>query len=369
MKSYIASKRKNLEEFLEKNKTFVLPTVILGGFVIDTLTLGQVDRAFDNFVILFHLFVVGTSIALLFSVDSRLGRKLRLSNYDSTIQTLMLFSLGGLFSGFTVFYAKSGSLISSWPFILIMIAVMLGTEIQKKHFQKVIFQVSLFYVAIFSYLIFSLPVLVRKMGPDIYMLSGVAGLCVMVFYLFVLSKLNKTLFVKYKKPIIIRIISIFFIFNFLYFANIIPPIPLSLKFRAVYHDFSRIQGVEYRGFYEPYSGIEFWRKRDRVFNRFSGEPVFVYTEVYAPVNLGVDIYHRWEYFDPTKTRWVESSSIKIPITGGREGGYRGFSKKSNIWPGSWRVKVTTSRGQTVGEVRFRVKDAEERPELLQEIFK
>lgn len=229
MKSYIASKRKNLEEFLEKNKTFVLPTVILGGFVIDTLTLGQVDRAFDNFVILFHLFVVGTSIALLFSVDSRLGRKLRLSNYDSTIQTLMLFSLGGLFSGFTVFYAKSGSLISSWPFILIMIAVMLGTEIQKKHFQKVIFQVSLFYVAIFSYLIFSLPVLVRKMGPDIYMLSGVAGLCVMVFYLFVLSKLNKTLFVKYKKPIIIRIISIFFIFNFLYFANIIPPIPLSTR--------------------------------------------------------------------------------------------------------------------------------------------
>lgn len=369
MKGYLTSKRKILESFIERNKTYVLPAIILSGFIIDTLTLGQVDRAFDNLVIVFHLLVVGISIALLFSVNSRLGKKWKISNHDAKINALMLFSFGGLFSGFTVFYAKSGSLISSWPFILILIVFMIGTEIQKKYFQKIIFQISLFYVALFSYLIFSLPVLVSRMGPGIYMISGLAGLFIMSVYLVMLSKINKPLLVANKKPLIIRIISIFLIFNFLYFANVIPPIPLSLKFRAVYHDFSRIQAVEYRGSYEEAPNWEFWRKRSRVFNRTPGEPVFVYTEVYAPVNLGVDIYHKWQYFDSTKTRWVETSSIKIPITGGRAEGFRGFSKKSNVWPGSWRVKVTTSRGQTVGEIRFKIKDVETPPILVPEVFK
>lgn len=369
MKGYLTSKRKTLESFIERNKTCVLPLIIVSGFIIDTLTLGQVDRAFDNLVIVFHLIVVGISIALLFLVNSRLGKRWKILNYDSTINAIMLFSFGGLFSGFTVFYAKSGSLISSWPFILILIAFMIGTEIQKKYFQKIIFQISLFYVALFSYLIFSLPVLVSRMGPGIYMLSGFVGLFLISLYLTILSRLNKTVFAANRTKILIRILSIFLVFNFLYFTNVIPPIPLSLKFRAVYHDFSRIQAVEYRGFYEEAPNWEFWRKRNRVFNRVSNEPVFVYTEVYAPVNLGVDIYHKWQYFDSTKTRWVETSSIKIPITGGRADGFRGFSQKSNVWPGSWRVKVTTSRGQTVGEIRFKIKDAEAPPVLVPEVFK
>lgn len=347
----------------------MLPTILIVGFIVDTLTLGQVDRAFDNIVLITHLFIVATTIALLFSVDSRIGRKLKIANKDSIISAVMIFSFGGLFSGFTVFYAKSGSIISSWPFILALIALMLGTEIRKKYFKKMILQISLFYVALFSYLIFSLPVLVRKMGPDIYMLSGIISLILIFLYIFILSKLNKASLAVNKKPIVVRIVSIFVIFNILYFANIIPPIPLSLKFRAVYHDFYRIQAVEYNGSYEEAPAWEFWRKRARVFHRVGNEPVYVYTEVYAPVKLGVDVYHRWEYFDPLKTRWVETSSIKIPVTGGRADGFRGFSNKSNVWPGSWRVKVTTSRGQTVGEIRFKIKQSETKPELVPEVFK
>ncbi len=347
----------------------MLPIILGVGFLIDTLTLGQVDRVFDNVVIMSHLLIVGVCIALLFSTDSRLGRKLRIKNKDSIIAAIMIFSFGGLFSGFTIFYAKSGSLISSWPFILALLALMLGTEIKKKYFGKLILQISLFYIALFSYLIFSLPVVFRAMGPGIYMLSGFAGLFLIAIYLFVLSKINKEAFSASRTKILIRILSIFLVFNFLYFTNVIPPIPLSLKFRAVYHDFYRIQAVEYYGQYEEAPNWEFWRKRSRVFNRVDTEPVYVYTEVYAPVNLGVDIYHVWEYFDSKRTRWVEASSIKIPITGGRADGFRGFSQKSNVWPGSWRVKVTTSRGQTVGEIRFKIKDAEAKPALVQEVFK
>lgn len=347
----------------------MLPAVIAVGFIIDTLTLGQVDRVFDNVVLVAHLVIVGTCIALLFSADSRIGRKLRINNKDSIISAVMLFSFGGLFSGFTVFYAKSGSLISSWPFILALIALMLGTEIKKKYFKSMLLQISLFYVVLFSYLIFSLPVLVRAMGPGIYMISGFVSLFVMFLYLMLLSKLNTASFSANRVKILVRVFSIFLVFNFLYFTNIIPPIPLSLKFRAVYHDFYRIQAVEYHGSYEEPPAWEFWRKRSKVFHRADNEPVYVYTEVYAPVNLDVDVYHVWEYFDPGKTRWVETSTIKIPVTGGRTDGFRGFSEKRSVWPGSWRVKVTTSRGQTVGEIRFKIQSAEEKPTLVPEVFK
>ncbi len=368
MKGYLVSKKKSLEQFLEKNKAFTLPIILAVGFIIDTLTLGQVDRVFDNVVIAVHLFIAATSIALLFSVDSRLGRKLRIKNKDSIISAIMLFSFGGLFSGFAVFYAKSGSLISSWPFILVLMALMLGTEIRKKYFMNMILQISIFYIAFFSYLIFSLPVIVHKMGPVIYMISGLISLIFISAYLFLLSKINKGALTANRNKIIARIISIFVIFNILYFANIIPPIPLSLKFRAVYHDFSRIQSIQYRGSYEPAPTWEFWRNRNRVFHRQGNEPVYVYTQIYAPVDLSIDLYHKWEYFDPAKTRWVEESRIKIPITGGRANGYRGYSQKQNVWPGSWRVKVITSRGQTVGEIRFKIKDAEVAPKLVPEVF-
>ncbi len=369
MKNYIVSKKKSLEEFLRRNHHFALPAILIGGFLLDALTLGQADRIFDNVVLIIHLLIVATTIALLFSAESRLGRKLRVRERVSTITALMLFSFGGLFSGFAVFYAKSGSLISSWPFILLLLALMVGTEIRKKYFENLLLQIGIFYIALFSYLIFSVPVLVRDIGAGIYMLSGAASLLVVSIYLYILFKLNPETLRINRKKIITRVFSIFIIFNVLYFLNIIPPIPLSLKFRAVYHDFQRIQAIEYRGSYEVPEEWRFWEKRSRVFHRAPGEAVYVFSEVYAPVNLTTDIYHEWQYFDTEKTRWVTADRIRIPITGGRADGFRGYSKKANVWPGSWRVKVTTQRGQTLGQITFRIKDLLEPLQTKEEVFR
>ena len=156
------------------------------------------------------------------------------------------------------------------------------------------------------------------------------------------------------KKLFAQIFSTFIIFNLLYFMNIIPPIPLSLKFHGIYHDFSRVQSAQYSGFYEPSPAWKFWDKRSRVFHRTSGEAVYVYTQVYAPVNLSIDIYHKWEYFDPTLTRWVPKDQIRIPITGGRLEGIGIFQKDEHL-SGSWRVRVTTDRNQTLGQITFKIK--------------
>lgn len=345
-----------------------MPTVLLGGFVLDTLTLQQVDRVFDNVVLLAHLLIVSIAIILLFTKNTPWGARFRISDKDSTITAIMLFSFGGLFSGFTIFYSKSGSLISSWPFILFLLVLMIGTEIKKNYFHELLRQISIYYIAVFSYLIFSIPVLVNRMGAIVYIFSGLVSLLFIFFFMFILSRVNRHELRANKKKLLGRIFSIFAIFNILYFLNIIPPIPLSLRFRAVYHDFSRVQAVEYKGLYEKAPFLEFWHERDNVFHRRDNESVYVYTEVYAPIKLSTEIYHKWEYFDSEKTRWIPSTSVKIPITGGRAEGFRGYSQKTNIDPGIWRVKVTTARGQTLGQITFKVKPATGELDLRPEAF-
>ena len=368
-RSFFVNKKRRVEDFLRENRAYAMPIILLVGFVLDNLTLQQIDRIFDNVILLTHLFIVATTILLLFSRDSRLGQKLKIKERYSTISALMLFSFGGLFSGFVVFYSRSGSLISSWPFILIMILLMIATEVRKKYYEKLVLQITIFYITLFSYLIFSVPIIVKKMGPEIYFLSGVISLIFISIYLFILGRIDKQKLKENKKKLLFRIFSIFAIFHLLYFTNIIPPIPLSLKFAAVYHNFSRIQAVEYRGFYEKNPEWNFWDKRSNVFNRQEGETVYVYSQIYAPVRLNTDIYHRWEYFDKEKTRWVQVDKVKIPITGGRLDGYRGFSKKTNVFPGSWRVRITTDRNQTLGQIRFKIKNATKPLELTEEVFR
>jgi hypothetical protein len=370
MKGFITSRKEKLDEFLRKNVVYVTPIMLFGGFFIHTLTFDRIDQVFENVVIIFYLFVVGIAIAILVGSDSRLGKFLKVKEREFIITAIALFAFGSLFSAFLIFYSKSGTIISSWPFITLLLILMLGPELRKRYFyQKTILQISIFYTAIFCYLIFLLPVILKKMGPDIYLLSGVISLLLIYLYILLLNHINREGIRTKKKGLVIRILSIFAIFNVLYFTNIIPPIPLSLGFRAVYHDFSRVQGSQYQGYYEEASKWEFWKVRSNVFHRVNNEPIFVYSQIYAPINLETVVYHQWEYFDPDKTRWVETDRIKIQISGGRQEGYRGYSKKTNFWPGSWRVKIVTERGQTLGQIVFKVDDSKVFSPFKEDIFK
>jgi hypothetical protein len=52
------------------------------------------------------------------------------------------------------------------------------------------------------------------------------------------------------------------------------------------------------------------------------------------------------------------------VEGGREEGYRGFTKKTNFQPGHWRVQIETLEDREVGRISFEVvadDSTEERP--------
>lgn len=351
---YTQPKIERIKIFSQKYKIYIMPVVLLGGFLIDFITLRRVDGVFDNIILLSHLLIAGVSIVLLFSKDNRFGNKFNISKHAQKIEYVMLFSFGALFSGSIIFFSKSASLASSWPFFLLLLILMLGTEFQKKYFQRLIFQINFYYIALFSYLIVFVPVLTRDMGPEVFIVSGVSSLVLFSLFFLLLFAIDKNKLKMYLRKMIVGVVSIFLFFNFLYFANIIPPIPLSLKFGEVYHSVYRVSSGDYVGIYETVPFLKFWEKRSSVVHRKLDGSVYVFSAVFAPTRLNTDVYHQWQYFDVVLNKWVNSSRIKISISGGREGGFRGFSFKRSLHNGKWRVLIQTERGQNLGRIKFEI---------------
>ncbi|HEV7424102.1 MAG TPA: DUF2914 domain-containing protein, partial [Candidatus Paceibacterota bacterium] len=55
--------------------------------------------------------------------------------------------------------------------------------------------------------------------------------------------------------------------------------------------------------------------------------------------------------------------ISLPVIGGRDGGFRTYSSRSNLAEGKWRVNVKTELGQTIGHVRFNIIHVDTEPTL------
>lgn len=345
---------KKVQRVRQKYSRYIMPVAVLFGFLVDTLTLTRIDRIFDNVILISHLLIVGFLIAVLFSKDTLFGKRFKIAEREQIFNTILVFSFGALFSGFIIFYTRSGSLSASWPFLLILLALMIGTEVKKEYYQERIFQISFFFLAIFCYLIFFLPVIFASVSIYMFLLSGFTSLVLIGLFLLLLKKIDIKKHGEHIPKIRIRIISIFLLINILYFTNIIPPVPLSLKFKGVYYSITTLSENTYQGVYEETSSFNFWRKRSRNIQRIPGEGVFVFASVFAPTRLQTSIYHSWQYYDKENVRWVKSDRIKIPISGGRDDGFRGFSMKQNLWPGTWRVIIENERGQKLGQIRFKI---------------
>jgi len=148
----------------------------------------------------------------------------------------------------------------------------------------------------------------------------------------------------------------------LYFTNIIPPVPLSLREAGIYYSVQRTSDGEYRivttdkpwwARFSPRTTIEV----------LPNQRIYFYTAIFTPTRLDTNIIHHWQYYDESNGRWVSRSRISYGIVGGRDGGYRGFSVISNPPDGRFRVDVETTRGQVIGRKNFRVKIVDEQPDL------
>lgn len=354
----ITALRQRVKDFFAKHDHLLAPAILLGGFVADWFTLNRIDQVFDNIIFIVHLILSGLAIVFLHATDEEyMMDNPKREVFRKRAWGVMLFSFGALYSGFFIFYLRSASFVTSWAVVIGLLAIMLSTEWKRDFYTHRTVQIGIYYFALLCYSIFVVPILANEIGAGIFILSTILSLAVGGLFVYLLWFLDPVGIDVRRSGILSAMIGTAVLMNFLYFMNIIPPIPLSLQYKAPYVSMYKQQdssGLNYIGGYEKAPLYDILHKRSRVIPWSPGNNVYAFAAVFAPNDIRTQIRHCWEYFDTEKKTWESATCIPITIVGGRDGGYRGFSQKSNLWPGKWRVRFLTQRNQSLGVLRFKI---------------
>jgi len=322
------------------------------GFGFDNLTYRRIDLPNTQILFILYLLMSASSIALLHFFSRRARDGQPMPRWHSLLPIAAQFALGGLWSAFLVFYTRGSVLTASWPFLLVLAAILIGNEIFKEYYSRLAFTSILFFFALYSYAIVTLPILTGTIGMLTFIASGIAALLLFSLFAGLLRAIGREQWMETRRWIALGTAGVFGVLNLFYFTDILPPLPLALASGGVYHVVKKTsQG--YVAVAEPQS----WKTRlglTPVLHVAPGEGLSVYSAVFAPISLSTRITHRWQRYNPARGEWQTVSKVTYSIHGGRDGGYRGYTIHHDIEPGEWRVDVDTMDDRTIGRIRFNV---------------
>ncbi len=210
------------------------------------------------------------------------------------------------------FNTKSASWATSWIFLLIFFGVFIGNERFRKQYKEIDFQINILFLALLSFMIFFVPVILKQMGDWIFILSGVISIVLILALIKFISRFILKINKERKKKMFTHIIGVFVLFNLMYFLNIIPPIPLSMKELGIYRNIEKIENGNYL-----FEEVEVpWYSFGNNFIKISQGPIYIYSSIFAPTNLKTEIVYEWSRFDEQKRQVGLHSEVDYPITEG-----------------------------------------------------
>lgn len=341
---------------------------LIGGFVFDAVTLRRVDVLWDNFWVAGHLAAVvlcAIWINLLDGAADETGMRPESNPHKLQfwLVNAMQFFFGGLLSVYLVFYFRSGTIATSWPFLLILALAFIANESLKRRFARLSFQIALLFFAIYSFAIYLMPMLMHRISSTIFLISGAVSVAAIAFVLFILAVFSRHRFTgRSRRATLASIAGILIIVNGLYFLNLIPPLPLSLKEAGVYHSLVANGPGNYKVTDEipaktriaPADFLARFFSLGQTVHIRRGDSLTFYTAVFSPTALATRIVHEWQFYDRARGEWITRAHIPLSVMGGSDTGYRTFSQVSIISAGLWRVDVETPGGQAIGRSKFRV---------------
>ncbi len=271
---------------------------LAGGFAFDSYAFGRIDRPMTQLVFIVYLLVAGLAIAVLHALESRPDGRKPTERTRTILVFVAQFALGCLLSAFCVFYIRSASVTSSWPFLLCMAGIFIGNEYLRRYHSRLVFSALLFFFSLYSYAILLVPVVIARIGTIPFLMSGTIAVVIFFFYMRALARLGHDRYRGARSQIAVGMLAITAILNAFYFVKILPPLPLVLSDAGVYHSATRT-GYDFRVTAEEEPAR--WRA---LFGTFPVEHIqaadrlYLYSAVFAPYRLTTRILHVWEWRDP-----------------------------------------------------------------------
>jgi hypothetical protein len=361
--SLIRSLKSKISDFYHKYEKYSELAIFCVGFLWDSLTMTRVDNMIDNVILLFYLILIATMI--IFTLQRQTGTlpPKWIQKYERYSLYAMQFCFGGLFSSYVIFYFKSASWTRTQFFFLLLVFLLIANEFLHHRMKNAELLAILYSFCLFSFFAFFLPVVLASINEQIFLLAGLLSLIISLSVFSIAMHVPREGWQRRMAPIASCIGVTVIVVNVLYFANLIPPVPLALKEASIYHSVIKTKaGYEVK--YVPPSFWRFWQKSDSPFYYEPGDRVYCFTAIFAPRKVRIPVRHVW--YRKTKDGWVKTDKeLGFEITGGSEGGYHGFTFKRNVAPGKWRVAVETLRGQPLGYVNFDIEASPIPPPQLQ----
>ena len=361
---------------VQKTEKFFPAFAFLGGFSWDSMTIGSKVYGSDLVILFLYYLLALVSIyfiATRISVESKnmdsgesiygedsdveihqnFFSKIKNREWSSSwierLTCVVQFCFGNLYSALVICYFKSSGSIASFAIVMILAALLVGNEFLKEKYEN--FGICLAFLCLLGTMFFNflIPHLVHGMGPFWFFLSILLS-AVVCYLLWTKSSRGYSR----QKRFLVAPIAICLVLFIAYLANWIAPVPLVLKQQIVCKNFNR----------ETYScdvdKLDFWQRvgfKGETIHKDEGDEVYFMSSVYAPAELKAPIEFRWYYKEPSTNKFKLTDKItssRMVVRGGRDAGYRSYSKKKNIPPGTYKVETAYKDGAVIGAKTFKV---------------
>ena len=351
-----------LKSYVARNEGRVAAVFFAAGFMFDMATVGRID---SWATMLQQVLYLGVALVILVQMLLEQDAAPRTLNgsalkrwYYEYRSALVHFLMGALLNLYAIFYFKSSSLLVSFGFLGVLLAVLLANELKRIKSQGLPFKFALLALCFLSFSAYAVPVLAGSIGLGWFIVSMAAGCLPFLGAAWCIRRAAPEKFVLARRQLLVPAGCVVIGFLAFYLFRLIPPVPLSIPYIGVYHHVERTE-AGYRLSHER-PAWRFWHNGDQWFTARPGDKVYVFFRIFSPARFSDQVQMRWYWKDPARG-WTAHDAIPIRIVGGREQGFRGYGLKSNYQPGEWKVQVETTDGREIGRVYFELALAPESP--------
>jgi hypothetical protein len=329
--------------------------IFVFGFLSDSFFLPSFDEPITKYLGLTYLVIIAIILPLREWVVERNTATEMERKLFSMLTFGLSFFLGSALSFVFIYSMRSAALVVSWPLFVILLLCMIANEYVSSHNYRFTLDIAVYFIALVFYAIFHVPILLGAVNDMVFLVAIGISIALGILFIMFLRKSSETAEHESARGFALAIGIPMFV-GMLYMLNVIPAVPLSLKESGVYHELTKTGAGDYLA--EKEVDTRFFAKyRSQTFHKTADDTgVYYFSSVGAPTELTAPITHVWEYYDETSKSWVVSTTVSFELSGGRNGGYRSYSKKSNVFPGLWRVTVKVGTNRIVGRMTFRIEN-------------
>lgn len=360
MTQFLDSITQTITHHVRRLADFFPVIFFFAGFVWDALTIGRNVAPLDLLIFAAYLFA---SAGILYWIGRPAGEAvLTNASYAKVIDLLkklhtprlpyflLQFLFGSLFSALFILYFKSSSHWLAWVTTLVLGILLVANEFLESEYRRFTLSWAIFGLCAMLLFNFALPFMLGSIHALWFYLSTLLG-AALAFWLYKKTPHHYGSI----KPVGLIAVALMLA----YAADMIPPVPLVKREIAVAYDLRKVDG-QYLLTRQASPWWVFWRSTSDDLLLKPGQRVYCFSSVFAPSGLQTKLFHRWQRYE-AKSGWRTQSRAGFTLSGGRDGGFRGYTYKTNLEQGEWRVSVETENEKTIAVYSFSVAFSDRAP--------